>query len=158
MLRIVAGVVLGYVVMAAVVFIGLTAAWFALGPDGAFRPDVYELSVVWIVASIVVGIIAALLGGVVSRRVSRTIAATWALAGLVLVIGIVSAMPVLRAGPVESAARTDAPDMFEAMQQARTPLWLALLNPLIGVAGVLVGGGAIARGSRAAPQERRVPV
>jgi hypothetical protein len=32
--------------------------------------------------------------------------------------------------------------MFEAMQQAQTPVWVMLLNPVIGAIGVLVGGGA----------------
>jgi hypothetical protein len=36
--------------------------------------------------------------------------------------------------------------MFEAMQFEQTPLWVALLNPLIGALGVLVGGRALARG------------
>lgn len=155
MLRNVVGIVLGYVVMAAVVFIGLTAAWFAMRADGAFRPGVYDVSPLWIAVSLVVSVVAALLGGVVVRRVSHSVGATYVLAGLVIVLGIVAALPVLTGDATEVATRTGVPSMTEAMRQARTPLWVALLNPVIGAIGVLLGGGAF-RGEQAAAPERRV--
>jgi hypothetical protein len=37
------------------------------------------------------------------------------------------------------------------MMDARTPAWAALLNPLLGAVGVLLGGGAL-RPARPAPE------
>jgi hypothetical protein len=149
MLRRIGGVVLGYITMAAVVFIGLTAAWYALGADRAFRPGVYDVSTLWIALSLVIGFVAALLGGIVVRRISRSVGATYALALLVIVLGVASALPMMVDEPVASAVRTGVPGMTEAMRQARTPLWVMLLQSLIGAVGVLVGGRAIGRSPRA---------
>jgi hypothetical protein len=63
-----------------------------------------------------------------------------ALAGLVLVLGIIFAIPVLTA-PADEApqARTGDVGNTEAMQNARQPDWLVILNPLLGATGVLIG-------------------
>lgn len=47
MLRNLGGAALGYVVMAAVVFLTMTLAWIVLGPEGAFRPGVWDISGTW---------------------------------------------------------------------------------------------------------------
>ena len=58
-----------------------------------------------------------------------------------------------RAGAV--APRTGEVGNIEAMQSARTPLVVLLLNPLIGAVGVLVGGRAL-HAARAAEAEAPV--
>lgn len=140
MLRTVGGVILGYIAMAAIVFVGLTAAYTLLGPDRAFRPGVYEVSFAWVVVSIIVGFLAAILGGWLARVVGATPRAPQVLAGLVVVLGLALALPALLSEPAAADVRTGAPGVMEAMQQARTPLWLMLLNPVIGAIGVLLGG------------------
>lgn len=146
MLRTVGGVVLGYLVMAVLVFGGLSAAWALMGAERAFLPGVYDVSPLWIATSIVLGFGAALIGGVVVRRIAGTTNATRALALLVVVLGVAMVLPVLTADVASVAIRTGAPSMFEAMGLARTPTWVMLLNPVIGAIGVLVGGGALAGG------------
>lgn len=61
------------------------------------------------------------------------------------------AVPALtaEAGAEPIAERLGDVGPMEAMQQAKSPLIAVLLNPLIGVVGVLVGGGALGRGRRA---------
>jgi hypothetical protein len=61
------------------------------------------------------------------------------LAVLVLVLGLAFAIPVLQQAPV-TEPRTASVGNMEAMGKARQPPWAALLNPVIGVIGVLVGG------------------
>ena len=140
--RAIGGAVLGYIVMVLVIFCGLTAAWFALGSDGAFRPGVYDVSTTWVVISIIVGIIAALAGGRTARAVAKTITGPRILAGLVIVLGILSALPGLSMDPA-SAVRDPSLSMFDAMAQARTPVWVLFLNPVIGAIGALIGGNAL---------------
>ena len=140
--RAIGGAVLGYIVMVLVIFCGLTAAWFALGSDGAFRPGVYDVSTTWVVISIIVGIIAALAGGRTARAVAKTITGPRILAGLVIVLGILSALPGLSMDPA-SAVRDPSLSMIDAMAQARTPVWVLFLNPIIGAIGALIGGNAL---------------
>ena len=140
--RAIGGAVLGYIVMVLVIFCGLTAAWFALGSDGAFRPGVYDVSTTWVVISIIVGIIAALAGGRTARAVAKTITGPRILAGLVIVLGILSALPGLSMDPAP-AVRDPSLSMFDAMAQARTPVWVLFLNPVIGAIGALIGGNAL---------------
>ena len=139
-MRTIASVLLGYVAMAAVVFGGLTLAYLALGPGRAFRPGSYDVSALWIVLSIAIGFGAAVLGGWIARRVGRNDTAPRALAGVVLVLGLLLALPALLGTAEPQGVRPDDLASMDAMRQARTPLWIMLLNPVIGAVGVLLGG------------------
>lgn len=141
--RLVGAVVLGYVILVIVVFAGLSAAFVALGADRAFRPGVYDASGLWIVTSMVVGFGAAALAGWVARAVARTGTGPRALAVAVVVLGVAMALPALFGTPEAVAPRTEMLGPLEAMGAAQTPVWVMLVNPLIGALGVLVGGRAL---------------
>ena len=140
MVRNILGVVLGYVAMFAFVFITFTGLYFLLGADGAFQPDTYEVSLVWIVISLILGLAAAVLGGYLCVLISKNQKATMVLAGLVLVLGIAMAIPVLgdSSNEVQDMRNDNTPNM-EAMQKAKQPPLVALLNPIIGALGVFAG-------------------
>lgn len=149
MLRLIGGVVFGYIVMGAVVFAGLSAAFVVFGPDRAFQPGVYDVSLLWVVTSLAIGFGAALIGGWLARTLARTVTGPRVLAAVVVVLGLALALSTAFAETGATGMRTGEVGPFEAMQQAHTPLWIMLLNPLIGAAGVLIGGRAIGRRSRA---------
>lgn len=136
--RTIGAVIVGYLAMFAVVFVGLSAAYVALGADGSFKPNSYEISSTWAVVMIVVGIIAAVLGGVVAAAIGRTRKAVTALAVVVLILGLLSAIPAFMAEP--PGERTADVGNMDAMMKAVTPVWVALLNAIIGAVGVLIGG------------------
>ncbi len=152
MLRLSAAVVLGYITTVVIVFSGLSLLYGVLGADGAFRPGVYEVSMLWIVLSCVIGFAAALLGGWVARRIGRDVKAPRALAVVVVILGVGLALPALLGGMDAVAVREGAPPMFDAMSNARTPAWVLLLNPLLGALGVLLGGGGL-RSEPSVPRE-----
>lgn len=140
--RVIGAVVAGYAVMFVVVFLAFTGAYLAMGTDGAFQPGTYEVSVQWIAVSVVLSLLAAVAGGWVGARVAgpRSRQAILALCIVVLVLGIAGALPMLMADDTSPPVRpADVPNM-EAMMNARTPLWIALLTPVLGVFGVLAGG------------------
>jgi hypothetical protein len=143
MVRTIGSIVVGYLAMALVVFAGLTLAYLVVGPDRAFRPGVFDVSPLWVAISIVVGFGAAFLGGWLARRISGTVRGPQLLAGLVVILGLALALPALLGDPAAAGMRADALGPFDAMMQAQTPLWLMLLNPVIGAIGVLVGGRAL---------------
>jgi hypothetical protein len=149
--RLIGAVLLGYVVVALCVFAGLSAAYVELGPDGAFRPGVYDVSALWLVISLIVGFVAAVLGGWVARRIARSPTGPRVLAGLIAALGVALALVALVGEPAATGVRTEAIGTTEAMQYARTPVWMMFLNALIGALGVLVGGKALRRGTDPAP-------
>jgi len=137
--RLIGSVVVGYIVMFCVVFLTFSGAYLALGPDRAFLPGSYDASILWNVLSVVLGFAAAVIGGMVCMMIAKDARGPKWLAVLVFVIGIAFAIPVLRQSP-GSEPRPAGLSMMEAMGKARQTPWTALLNPVIGVLGVLVGG------------------
>jgi len=140
MLKIIGGVILGYLAMALVVFISLTVAYLSMGADRAFKPGVYEVTMLWLTVMFVVSIVAAIVGGKVCALIAKNVKATFALAGLVLILGLLSAIPSFTSAGSESKARTGDVPNTEAMMSAKQPAWVALLMPVIGVVGVMLGG------------------
>ena len=140
MVRNILGVILGYVAMFAVVFITFTILYFILGADGAFESGTYEVSIIWIIISFILGLVAALLGGYLCVLISKNQKAALVLAGLVLVLGIAMAIPALNdsTNEVQEMRSADVPNM-EAMQKAKQPPVVLLLNPIIGALGVFAG-------------------
>jgi hypothetical protein len=137
--KVLAGVVAGYVVMLAVVFGLMTVAWMVLGADGAFRPGTFEVTGTWIAAGIVVALLAAVAGGWTCARITPDPRAIRLLVGLVVVLGVIFAIPVLTAPAGPPAPRPAGLAMMEAMKQGVQPAWVALLNPALGAIGALIG-------------------
>ncbi len=139
MARKILGVIVGYVVMALLVFLTFSVAYLAMGANHAFKPGTYNVSLRWTALSFVLSLIAAIVGGYTCALIARSTRAAQVLAGIVLVLGIIIAIPALTGSDTRPNTRpADVPNM-QAMQSARTPGWVAILNPIVGVVGVLVG-------------------
>lgn len=140
MVRNIIGVVVGYVVMVIFIFLTFTGLYFLLGADGSFEPDTYEVSTIWIVISFILSIAAALIGGYVCVVIAKNEKAPLFLAGIVFILGIIMAIPVLSESTdeVHEMRKADVSNM-EAMQKAKQPPLVLLLNPIIGAIGVFAG-------------------
>lgn len=138
MLRATGAVLAGYAVMFLSVFLTFSGLYLTIGADGAFEPGTYDVSVLWLVCSTVLNIVAALAGGLVCALIAHGGRAPGALAALVLLLGLAMAIPVVNAPPASELRSAAVPNM-EAMMKARTPVWVALTNPLIGAVGALAG-------------------
>lgn len=138
MARTILGVIAGYLAMFVAVMVSFTLLYLVLGAERSFQPGSYRPSGLWMVASVALGFAAAVLGGRVCAAVTRSAKAGRALAVVVVVLGIVFAIPVLTSS-IDPGPRTGDVPNFEAMQKAQQPKWAAILNPILGAAGVLVG-------------------
>lgn len=149
MARTIGSVILGYLVMVIVVFATFSLAYRVIGVEGSYQPGTYDVSMLWIVVSIVLGIAAAILGGFVCARVAHSPVAPKALAGVVLILGLGMAIAAAAGGGAEDREEIRPAEVsnIEAMQNSQTPIWVQFLNPLIGAAGVLYGAG-LARKSK----------
>jgi hypothetical protein len=137
--RKIAGVVAGYVVMFVAVFAAFSIAFVALGADRAFKPGSYDVTGLWLAVSTALSFVAALLGGWVAAAIGRNAQVPRLLAVVVVVLGVLLAIPSLNA-PRPDVPRTDDVGNADAMMNARQPPAVALLNPVIGAVGVLAGG------------------
>jgi hypothetical protein len=138
--RTILAVVAGYIVMALLVFLSFSAAFLMMGTDRAFQPGTYGVSALWLTVSFVLGLVAAIVGGYACAAIAPRSRAPMALAVVVLVLGLAMAVPVLTA-PDAGVPRQRAGDVgnTEAMMQAQQPPWVALANPFLGAAGVMIG-------------------
>lgn len=137
--RAISSVVVGYVTMFATIFLAFSGLYLLLGQDLSFRPGSYEPSVLWTLVNFALGVGAAVLGGYVCAWIARTATPPKVLAGVVLVIGLLSAVPVLMAAATPAEARTGEVGNLDAMMKAKQPAWVAVANPFVGLAGVLLG-------------------
>jgi hypothetical protein len=137
--RAIVSVVIGYVAMFAAIFLAFSGLYLLLGQDLSFRPDSYEPSMLWTVVSFALGVGAAVLGGFVCAWIARKATPPKVLAGVVVVIGLLSAVPVLMAAATPAETRTGEVGNLDAMMKAKQPAWVALANPFVGLAGVLLG-------------------
>jgi hypothetical protein len=132
------GVILGYVVMFAIVFVGLNVAYLTMGADRAFQAGLYEPSMLWNIVFLSVGIAAAIAGGVFCRWFTKSCGATMSLAALVFVVGALGF--ILQDSEEDPGPRSGDVSIIEAMTKAQQPMWAAIANPIVGVMGVMVGG------------------
>jgi hypothetical protein len=141
MIRAILGVIVGYVVMAVVLFCSLTASYLFLGADRTFQPGSYEVTGMWLAFFLGFSFIAALVGGKVCRIVGGGWLAVMGLVAVVVVLGGVSAIyATLAAAGSAPVSRTGGTSNLQAMMNAKQPLSVSFALPAISAVGVLLGG------------------
>ena len=142
MYRFVAAIVIGYLVMLFVVFGMFAVAYPLFGVELLFQPGSYQAAAGWIAMSLVVGLVAAISAGQAAMRIApETQAPIW-LSAIVLVLGLLMAVPVvMSANSTRGGKRPANVTISDVMAHAEQPLWAALLNPVVCAAGVLIGAG-----------------
>lgn len=137
-------VVLGLVLNMLLGFASIVLAWVIFGPEGAFQGETTVATVAWsgfgCGAGLLVGAIAGRVTSVVARQAPRL--PVFVLAGLLLVIGLGSAVLQMGAGPKPLPAGKSVGDLtfFEAGEVATSPVWYSFAAPGIVALGVLLGG------------------
>ena len=137
MLRSIVGVIVGYAVISIFFLVTFTGVYFTLGVERIFQPDSYQVSTLWLILSAIISIFGSMLGGYVCAAVSKSERTCQVFAGIVLVILIVFCLPKMRdEGPHVRAGEVSNMD---AMRLTHMPVWMHLLNPVLGAMGVLLG-------------------
>lgn len=138
MLRATGAAIAGTITLAVLMFVGLTIVWMLFGPAGSFEPASWVTSTKWDLTAEVVLIVSAVAGGYLCAMISPGGRSLGILVGIIIVLGAMSAVAAItQAAP--TAPRPDVVTMFEAMGNARAPLWTAILNPIIEAAGAVFG-------------------
>ena len=125
--------------MAIVITIIFFGAFLALGVERVFQPDSYEISPLWIAISLVLSFGSAILGGCVCAAISKSLRACQALAAIVVILGFLLCLPAIQRGEAGPNVRAGEVSSLEAMRLEVAPIWMHILNPILGAAGVLLG-------------------
>jgi hypothetical protein len=137
MLRSILGVIVGYAALSLFFFATFAGVYFTLGVERIFQSDSYEVSALWLVLSAGISLAGAILGGYICAAISRNKRTCELFAAIVLIILIVFCIPKMRDRSPHWRAG-DVPFM-DAMRLTQMPLWMHVLNPVLGAVGVLLG-------------------
>lgn len=141
MIRAILGVILGYLVMVVIVFCTFTASYLLLGADRTFQEGSFQVTGLWLAVSLTLSFLAAIAGGKVCRVVGGGLLAVLGLVALVVVLGGISAIyEILAAAGSAPVARVGSTSNLQAMMNVKEPVSVALVLPIIGAVGVLIGG------------------
>lgn len=138
MLKSILGIIVGYVVMALFAFATFTGAYLGLGVDRVFEPDSYAVSTLWIALMIAITLVGGVLGGLVCAAISKSKTTCLVFAAIVFALSLLVAIPNIMKEHAPAVRSGDVPNL-QAMQLAQTPVWLCILNPVLGAVGILLG-------------------
>lgn len=146
MLRSILGVIVGYISLGVVLFLLFTIAWLILGPDGSYKPASWEVSTTWLIMSFAVGLVAAIVGGIVCMLIARNMTAVWVMCAILLLLSAVEVIGTLATtDDAVSEPRPDEVKMMDAMAHAEQPTIAYIVNPILGVIGVVIGAKMVRR-------------
>ena len=143
MLRSIIAVVVTYIVMCILIMGAFMGLWFGLGPDGLLQPGSYKGNMLICIAAPSITILGGLFGGWLCAKIGRSGKPVMALTGVVFVLGMVMAYFTLQI-PYPTDPRPPGMTVQQIMEKGREPTWVAISNPIIGAAAVLIGGLVIA--------------
>jgi len=141
MARSIVAVIVSYIVMFVLVFLGFACAFLIAGSEVAFKPGLYEASLPWVGIGFGIQFIVGVIGGLICAAIARGGKAPLALAIVLLVLGLGLAIPsVMKRQANLALVRTPDTPLLVAVQRAYWPVWVPFTSPFIGAIGVLIGG------------------
>jgi magnesium-transporting ATPase (P-type) len=143
MLRIIAGIIVGFIVMAVVVMVAFAIPMAVFGLEGTFQPNSYWTTNTFNMIVLIGGFVAAIIGGLVCGLIARNAKAAFALAAIVLVMGVVSV--VTNMNKPDPPARTEPVTFQSISQYGKEPHWFAISKTVTAVIGLLIGSALVKR-------------
>lgn len=147
MLRLIAGVIVGWIVMVAVVMASFGITMAVLGLDGIIQPNSWWTSNTFNIIVLVGGLVAAIVGGMTCKAIARDSKATFALIAIVLIMGTGSV--VINTKNPDPPARIESVTMEGIQKHGKEPHWFAIFKIVLAAAGLLIGSSLVS-GRRAA--------
>lgn len=150
MLRSIIAVVVTYILMSVLIIGTFMGLWFGMGPNRLLEPGSFQGNLFFTIAAPAITVIVGLFGGWMCATISRGRTPVIVLAGVVLVLGLLTAAVTLQK-PFPADPRDPNMTMAQLMEVGREPTWLAIFNPIGGAAAVLLGGLVLAKGTITRP-------
>ena len=141
MVRSILAVIGSYITMFVLNFLGFVGLYTIIGPANAFKPRSFLASNRWIAMAFAIVFVSGLIAGLICAAIARGGKAPLALALLVLVLGVLFAIPaVMKAKANAGMVRAGDVPAMEAAEKAYWPLWAPFAMPFASAVGVIVGG------------------
>ena len=141
MARSIIAVIVSYIIMFVLNFIGFVTLYAVVGEAQAFRPRMYLASNRWIAMSCAFILVSAIIAGLICAVIAKGGKANLALAVVIIVLGFLLAIPaVMKAKANAGMVRTGNTPQMEAAEKAYWPIWTPFTFPIISAVGVLIGG------------------
>ena len=155
MLRIIAGIIVGFVIMAIGVAAVFAITMLAIGGSAIFsnnpgeamdrllQPGTYWTTNTFNIIVLVGGFIAAIIGGLVCKLISGKSIASLALAVIVLALGVLSGVQNMKRP--DPPARSSDVKLTDLQTHGKEPNWFAFSKAIAGALGVVIGSSLVAR-------------
>lgn len=143
MLRAIASVIVGYLVLAALTMVFFTITFLSLGVDRTFYPGTYRSTPLWDGLALTISAFVALAGGAVCRLIARSRRPVYVLASIYLILGLTIAIMELSAA--DPGPRPPTVTSMDAARNTKQPLWYAFTIPFVGALFVTLGGSLVRR-------------
>lgn len=140
MIRSILGAIAGYVVFMICLFALYTGYYLVIGTDRSFLPGKYDPSIMWFVGAFILGFVAAAIGGYVAALIGKNGGAKVMII-IMVVISVLGIVGMLMQQTKPDEVRTGDVPNLQAMMKAKQPLWVAVVNPIVGILGILAGAG-----------------
>ena len=145
MVKMILGIVAGYIAMSVVLFLLFSGLYLVLGTSGSFNEGSYYVSTTWLLAGFIIFYVGAAVAGSVSALIGKDPKSAFWMGGVILILGILIAISQIVAAPDDTTRKLAEVPMMDAMNLAQQPVWALFVNPIMGFIGALAGGKLVNR-------------
>lgn len=139
MLKSIVAIVVSYVVIFLLFFAVVAGLYVMLGSERVFQPDSYEISNLWLVLTIVLSFLAWMLGGWLCVAISKSLRTGQIFAVIVFVAAAIGCLLSLNREGEGPHVRASEVTFKDGLERTVTPRWFHFVNPVVTLAGALVG-------------------
>ncbi|HEV2903459.1 MAG TPA: hypothetical protein VGW32_00330 [Pyrinomonadaceae bacterium] len=141
MVRSIIAVVVSYITMFVLNFLGFVGLYAVVGPGNAFKPRSFLASNRWIAMAFAIVLVSGIIAGLLCAAIARGRKATLALAVIILAVGLMLAIPaVMKSRANAGMVRVGDVPAMEAAEKAYWPVWAPFTFPFVSAIGALIGG------------------
>jgi hypothetical protein len=141
MVRSIIAVVVSYITMFVLNFLGFVGLYAVVGPGNAFKPRSFLASNRWIAMAFALVLVSGIIAGLLCAAIARGRKATLALAVIILAVGLMLAIPaVMKSRANAGMVRVGDVPAMEAAEKAYWPVWAPFTFPFVSAIGALIGG------------------
>jgi hypothetical protein len=150
MLRIIAGIIVGWIVMAVLVMATFGITILAMGGlENVLQPGSWWTTDTFNIIVLIGGFIAAIVGGLVCGLIARKAGAGYTLATIMVVFGVGYA--VMNFNEPDPPARSEPATMQAMMEHGKEPNWFAISKTVAAVIGLIIGSSLVKKRSAGSP-------
>jgi len=146
MLKSIIAIVVSYLAMFVFFMVVAIGCYVALGSERVFQPDSYEISMLWLVLTVVVSFLASAIAGYLCAAISGSWTTCRVFAFIVFLATLGFCVASLRQSQESPNVRASEVSYGDGMRLGVSPMWLHFVSPVISGIAVLVGARMKRRG------------